>query len=927
MKQRSNRLYFILLILSFAAIPIWSQTEPCYNYPETRECSIPNDPNNPGWPWIRDAYIPDQDDPIKMVKIRFVGYAEEDGSNPTASIGDVIDNLNQLNIGYEPNKIQFHLEEFEIINDPELMSWELSYSNWPYIFVSNYNALTVYIINILGPAVGVGGTPNLLSGDVYMHSAGVDSEHFASEDGYVTLIHEVGHVLGLRHTHLGTELSCDNDCYPYASGFEADLRGDLSSDTPPVPITWECGDPGGTDCQGTPWGDVDEHNYMGYSTCRSEFTPQQTGRMHAWLDLFYNDYWVMSPNDFQAIYNVNINNRYLDNNENLGGTLSVYNMMTPYIEWQGLQSSDTQQTFRILQNVPYILNTLGISNPSYENVKHLIWDDNRQNYKKKFDYKYFSQDGETKAFFKEKYEINITTSIPGISIPIQILDPWYIEPEGTEFEGQQLEEYHLVDDIVGVNNEYLVFLEQGEISDIQSYPYYKIKTPLYYYNESSGTWYSFVEWQVTNTIIKEMGDLYNREIIAVFQSEVETLGGTITAVYQTTNTLTQNIELYPNYENMVSLNVVPLTLENEFDNLDIEYLFGEYDVLKVSENEFLMFWIPGGINWIGDLSFTNGYKISMGSPGQTMNILGVPLYPKLPITLKGSGWENYLPYLHQTPMPIETALESIAEDIFVVQSDLGGFYVPLYNLNSIYNLEPGEAYYLTSNGSDDITFSYPDMPLARPSCDEMNSSESQLTHFELNKTARSIPFLIDELNADYQIGDELALFCENDLVGALKINNTNDKLLLIAWSQTTQDELYRSIENLDYIFKLWRSNDNTVHNLFSAITKISYGESNLYKCTVSESNNGIPISFILHKPVPNPFNPVTTISYDLPQTGVVNIIIFDVLGRQITQLVNAVEDPGYHSVTWDATQFASGTYFVKLTSGDFTQTQKVMLVK
>ncbi len=89
---------------------------------------------------------------------------------------------------------------------------------------------------------------------------------------------------------------------------------------------------------------------------------------------------------------------------------------------------------------------------------------------------------------------------------------------------------------------------------------------------------------------------------------------------------------------------------------------------------------------------------------------------------------------------------------------------------------------------------------------------------------------------------------------------------------------------------------------------------------------GIPENYALHQAFSNPFNPVTTIQYDIPEAGQINIAIYDMLGREMTQLVNTNIDAGYHSVKWDATSYASGAYFVKMTSGDFTQTQKIMLV-
>ena len=78
---------------------------------------------------------------------------------------------------------------------------------------------------------------------------------------------------------------------------------------------------------------------------------------------------------------------------------------------------------------------------------------------------------------------------------------------------------------------------------------------------------------------------------------------------------------------------------------------------------------------------------------------------------------------------------------------------------------------------------------------------------------------------------------------------------------------------------------------------------------------------------PNPFNTITTISYELPESGHVSIVIFDMVGREMITLVNNFEKEGYHSVNWDATNFSSGMYFVKMISGEFIQTQKVMLVK
>ena len=94
----------------------------------------------------------------------------------------------------------------------------------------------------------------------------------------------------------------------------------------------------------------------------------------------------------------------------------------------------------------------------------------------------------------------------------------------------------------------------------------------------------------------------------------------------------------------------------------------------------------------------------------------------------------------------------------------------------------------------------------------------------------------------------------------------------------------------------------------------------------------VPTEFALHNNYPNPFNPVTTINYDLPQEGTVRLIIYDVMGREVTRLVNGFTPAGYHSVRWNAKNqmgesVSAGVYFYHLQSGNFIKTQKMVLLK
>lgn len=89
----------------------------------------------------------------------------------------------------------------------------------------------------------------------------------------------------------------------------------------------------------------------------------------------------------------------------------------------------------------------------------------------------------------------------------------------------------------------------------------------------------------------------------------------------------------------------------------------------------------------------------------------------------------------------------------------------------------------------------------------------------------------------------------------------------------------------------------------------------------------IPDKFELKQNYPNPFNPNTNIEFSLPKNGFVNLIVIDALGREVSQLVNNELKAGEYKINYNASDLASGTYYMKLISGDVVQTKKMILVK
>jgi len=101
---------------------------------------------------------------------------------------------------------------------------------------------------------------------------------------------------------------------------------------------------------------------------------------------------------------------------------------------------------------------------------------------------------------------------------------------------------------------------------------------------------------------------------------------------------------------------------------------------------------------------------------------------------------------------------------------------------------------------------------------------------------------------------------------------------------------------------------------------------------VSIIDETLPFTYALYNAYPNPFNPLTTLSYDLPEDALVKVTIYDMMGRVVSDLVNNQQCAGYKSVQWNATNnqsepVSAGVYVYKIQAGDFVDTKKMILLK
>ena len=159
----------------------------------------------------------------------------------------------------------------------------------------------------------------------------------------------------------------------------------------------------------------------------------------------------------------------------------------------------------------------------------------------------------------------------------------------------------------------------------------------------------------------------------------------------------------------------------------------------------------------------------------------------------------------------------------------------------------------------------------------------------------------------------------------LSKNDQNTGQMLVEWADLSQDGMQTvsiDAQSLD------RDNSNITigYTIYGADQQIiSRGMQNI-------ELKAVPDEFALHNNYPNPFNPVTTMLYDLPEAGHTRLLIYDLLGREVHVLIDKVMNPGYYSTQWNGRNqqgqtVGAGVYLYQIQSNGFIQTRKMLLLK
>ena len=240
-------------------------------------------------------------------------------------------------------------------------------------------------------------------------------------------------------------------------------------------------------------------------------------------------------------------------------------------------------------------------------------------------------------------------------------------------------------------------------------------------------------------------------------------------------------------------------------------------------------------------------------------------------------------------------------------------------VGSLGELEAGRGYWVISNSDNDIELSYDCDVL--PSSDLSRSINEEIINEYAQSTEQAFYFIEDI--KDIEEGDVINAYCNDVLVGSR------------VWAGSYTDIPAMGVDGSEFThnyceigatptFKV----EKTDGEVFELEGDISAWESNgLFMVSSLGIKQVLPEQYSLSNAYPNPFNPTTTIKFAVPEDIKVTLEVYDINGRKINILIDSNIEKGYHSVVWDATNYSSGIYFVKMISDEYINTQKIMLIK
>ncbi|MCE1190433.1 MAG: YCF48-related protein [Ignavibacteria bacterium] len=313
-----------------------------------------------------------------------------------------------------------------------------------------------------------------------------------------------------------------------------------------------------------------------------------------------------------------------------------------------------------------------------------------------------------------------------------------------------------------------------------------------------------------------------------------------------------------------------------------------------------------------------GYFVRYDNPAN-LSFCGSPIQLSTPINVN-AGWNMIGPYGNDVPV---TGITTVPAGI--VNSNYFGFtYASGYSSES--TLKSGKGYWVRVSQAGSIKLA---IPTEKSAVQNLATNTSNIS-ITLTDNSGQSSVLYSALNNSDLNRNDLPPVPPNGIFDARFASQRNAEMLQGA-SQTIQlsNASYPvtiASKNATFTVKDAATNGRLVNMVVSDSRTGSITNSAVQALVVSMVSK-TPKSFELNQNYPNPFNPTTTINFAVPVKSQVTLSIYNQLGQKVATLVNGEMEAGFRSVTWNASNMASGVYFYELRAGNFTSVKKLVLMK
>lgn len=374
----------------------------------------------------------------------------------------------------------------------------------------------------------------------------------------------------------------------------------------------------------------------------------------------------------------------------------------------------------------------------------------------------------------------------------------------------------------------------------------------------------------------------------------------------------------------------------------------EGDIIK-SKTAFASFDPATPAGWVGTLSTldnVSGYMIRLSNAGTIIQDGSIvdPTSTGIPV---GTGW-NWIAYASGAQAAVATALADLGGQGLVSSGDVirGQSAFAQWDagwLGSLDTMEPGQGYRLFLQGGPG-TFHYPAIvaspatvagtgrgqpPPAKPTAARAGwAAEPNRYQYNMTMIAAVKTDGVDWNNADDVVGAFVGAECRG-LASPMHIDGIETPLVFMM--------VYGNrVDGETVTFRAYDARNGLTYDVGTTVPFESDGAlgtaSSPMTLSTGSVRDGMPTAFRLMQNHPNPFNPATTIRFELPRPGRVVLTIYNVSGQRVRTLVNRDYGPGRYRASWDGVtdgggRASSGVYFYRLTAGPFSSVRKMVLLK